>query len=236
MNLKCIIFDVDGTMADTERDGHRVAFNLAFAENDLKWVWDENLYGQLLKITGGKERIGYYQNNFLKQEVLSDDEIIQLHKCKTKHYIKLLEAGKIPLRKGVKELIEAAFKEGIRLAIATTTTPINVTTLLKSTLGENAENYFDVIAAGDIVANKKPAADIYNYTLAYLGFNANDCIAIEDSNAGLLSAAQAGIKTIVTTNGYTKNQDFSKAELVKSNCEEINTELLTQIIAGEIYV
>ena len=236
MKLKCIIFDVDGTMADTERDGHRVAFNRAFAEKGLDWQWHEKLYGQLLKVTGGKERIKYYQSDFIKKIILNDAEIKQLHACKTKHYVELLESGKIPLRQGVKQLIEQANALGIRLAIATTTTPINVSTLLKSTLGQNSEKKFDVIAAGDIVANKKPATDIYNYTLAHLGLNASDCIAIEDSNAGLISATDAGIKTIIVSNNYTKNQDFSKAVLVKPNFAEINPNLLIQITEGQVYV
>ena len=235
MKLKCIIFDVDGTMADTERDGHRVAFNLAFTEIGLDWHWDEDLYGQLLKVTGGKERMKYYQTDFINNLVLNDAEIKEMHKCKTKHYIQLLQQGKIPLRKGVKELIEQAQSENIRLAISTTTTPINVTTLLKNTIGEDAELLFDVIAAGDIVQHKKPAPDIYNYALKELNLKAENCIAIEDSAAGLESAVQAGIKTIVTTNNYTKNQDFSKAELVLPNFDEITTQLLNSTI-GENHV
>ncbi len=235
MKLKCIIFDVDGTMADTERDGHRVAFNLAFKEKGLDWHWDENLYGQLLNVTGGKERMNYYQNDFLKKEVLNDEEIKDMHQCKTKHYVELLKSGKIPLRKGVKELINEAIDQNITLAISTTTTPINVSTLLKSTLGEKAESLFKVIAAGDVIPNKKPAPDIYNYALEKLCLEASTCIAIEDSSAGLTSAVDAGIKTIVTTNEYTQNQDFSKAIKVYPNFSEINTHTLNQLI-GENYV
>ena len=220
MKLKCIIFDVDGTMADTERDGHRVAFNLAFDEQDLDWHWDEGLYGQLLAVTGGKERIDYYQRDFLHQNILSATAIKDLHACKTKHYIQLLESGKIPLRPGVKELILQAQKENIRLAISTTTTPINVTTLLKNTLGNEAESLFDVIAAGDVVANKKPAPDIYYYALINLGIKPNECIALE---------------TIVISNGYTQNQDFSKAQKVYPDFSQINTQLLNQLL-GENHV
>ncbi|HHL32326.1 MAG TPA: HAD family hydrolase [Oceanospirillales bacterium] len=235
MKLKCIIFDVDGTMADTERDGHRVAFNLAFAENGLDWHWDENLYGQLLKVTGGKERMKFYQQSFLNQNILSSTEIKQMHACKTKHYIRLLETGKIPLRTGVKDLIAQAQEQKIRLAISTTTTPINVTTLLKNTLGSESETIFDVIAAGDVVANKKPAPDIYYYALIKLGLKPQHCIAIEDSHAGLVSATAAGIKTIVTTNKYTEKQDFSAAEKIYPDFEQINTQSLNQLI-GENHV
>lgn len=235
MNLKCIIFDVDGTMADTERNGHRVAFNLAFAEIGLKWHWDEELYGQLLAVTGGKERIKYYQTHFIHKSKITDEQILELHRRKTQYYIKLLESGQIPLRKGVKSLIESTLENNIRLAIATTTTPENVATLLHKTMGISAERFFSVIAAGDIVANKKPAADIYLYTLDKLHLQADQCIAIEDSNTGLESAVNAGIKTIVTTNDYTKQQDFTKAVKVYPNFNKININLLQNII-GENHV
>ncbi len=235
MKLKCIIFDVDGTMADTERDGHRVAFNLAFDEKELDWHWNEALYSELLAVTGGKERMNYYQTGFLKQNILNQQEIKDLHAIKTKHYIQLLESGKIPLRKGVKDLIKVAKKQNITLAISTTTTPVNVTALLKANLGENAESLFKVIAAGDIVKHKKPAPDIYYYALKKLKLKADNCIAIEDSEAGLKSAVQAGIKTIVTTNKYTQNQDFTQAQQIHSDFSQIDTQLLKNII-GETHV
>lgn len=230
MNLKCIIFDVDGTMADTERDGHRVAFNLAFKEKKLDWQWDEELYGELLRVTGGKERLKYYQIGFLKKLLLTDVEIKNMHACKTKHYLRLLKAGKIPLRHGVQRLIKQAKSNNIRLAISTTTTLINVRTLLKNTLGDDAEQLFEIIAAGDIVPYKKPAPDIYNYVLTNLGLKATECITIEDSSSGLTSSVQAGIKTIVTTNSYTENQDFSKAEAIYPNFNQINIQYLNQLI------
>ena len=222
-------------MADTERNGHRVAFNLAFAEKGLNWNWDEELYGKLLQVTGGKERIKYYQTDFLKQQVLTDEEIKDLHACKTKHYVELLQSGQIPLRSGVQELINEALQKKIKVAISTTTTPVNVTTLLHATLGKKSENLFSEIAAGDIVANKKPAPDIYFHTLNNLNLRADDCIAIEDSEAGLESAVNAGIKTIITTNLYTQNQDFSKAELVTNSLAEVNLNQLENII-GENHV
>lgn len=222
-------------MADTERDGHRMAFNLAFDELGLDWYWDEELYGKLLAVTGGKERIAYYQHEFLHQNILTADTIKDIHVCKTKHYVQLLESGKIPLRTGVKELIQQAQKENIRLAISTTTTPINVTTLLNSTLGDGSESLFDVIAAGDIVSNKKPAPDIYYYALIKLGLKPYECIALEDSSAGLNSAVQAQLKTVVINNGYTQNQNFSKATAVHKDFSQIKINYLKQLI-GENHV
>jgi HAD superfamily hydrolase (TIGR01509 family) len=216
--LKALIFDVDGTLADTERDGHRVAFNLAFAEAGLDWDWTEEIYGQLLQVTGGKERMRFFLDNFpatRPQTADLDGYIAELHKAKTRFYTELLGQGRIPLRPGVEQLLEQARQHGIRLAIATTTTPENVTALLENTLGAASLGWFDVIAAGDIVPAKKPAPDIYVWALEQLQLQADDVIAFEDSDNGLRSARDAGIeRVIVTVNGYTSEQDFTGATLV----------------------
>ena len=215
--LKALIFDVDGTLSDTERDGHRVAFNRAFTEAKLDWCWDVETYGLLLKVTGGKERIRYFLKDFqpgFEAPVHLDGFIRKLHQSKTRHYVELLQSGAIPLRPGVERLLNEARSAGLRLAIATTTTPENVTTLLSSTLGAESIDWFDVIAAGDVVPNKKPAADIYQYALNEMELSAAECVVFEDSENGLLSSMQAGLKTIVTVNGYTLDDNFDGALIV----------------------
>jgi HAD superfamily hydrolase (TIGR01509 family) len=223
MTIKAIIFDVDGTLADTE-DGHRKSFNKAFAENGLDWHWDVALYDKLLKVTGGKERIKYFVSDFLTgYERPSDfDEFVKhLHKVKTGHYTTMLREGAIPLRPGIKQLIEDAYQAGIKLAIATTTTAENVTALLEVGLGKDWEKYFAANGCGDIVPHKKPAPDIYLWVLDKLSLKAEDCIALEDSNNGLRSALAAGIKTYVTTNPYTHRQDFIDAAAVLDDLSDL---------------
>lgn len=224
--LRAVLFDVDGTLADTERDGHRIAFNAAFAELGLDWIWDADLYGDLLKITGGKERIHHYMKNYAPagMEHMELDRldawIAKLHKIKTRHYVDLLEGGEIPLRPGVARLIQDLRDADIKIAIATTTTEENVTTLLKSTLGEDSLGWFDVIGAGDIVPGKKPEPDIYHWTLKQLGLTAQQCIAVEDSENGLKASLAAGLDTVVTVSDYTRLQNFNGAALVLSDLGE----------------
>jgi len=214
--VKAIIFDVDGTLADTE-DAHRIAFNRAFAENHLDWNWDAALYDKLLKVTGGKERIKYFVSDFLNgyaQPENFDEFVKHLHKVKTAHYTAMLADGHIPLRPGIKQLINEAHANGIILAIATTTSPENVAGLLEVGLGRDWQSYFASVGCGDIVPLKKPAPDIYCWVLNDLGLAAADCIALEDSNNGLCSSLAAGIKTYITVNHYTRNQDFTGAAAV----------------------
>ncbi|MFP4610576.1 MAG: HAD family hydrolase [Thiohalophilus sp.] len=217
VELAALIFDVDGTLADTERDGHRVAFNRAFAEAGLDWEWDVATYGELLSITGGKERMRHYLEQYQPATTLPGDPaewIAGLHRAKTRHYEALLGEGGIPLRPGVERLLREAREAGYRLAIATTTTPANVTALLANAVGPDAVQWFEVIAAGDVVPAKKPAPDIYAYAMATMGLEPAQCIAFEDSHNGILASKGAGLKTIVTINDYTRDHDFNNAELV----------------------
>lgn len=215
--LKAFLFDVDGTLSDTERDGHRAAFNRAFEEYGLDWHWDIDTYGKLLAVTGGKERMQYYADNFLDQNNLPDNLaslIPELHQAKTRHYTQLLSTGAIPLRPGVERLIKEARQRDFRLAIATTTTPENVTALLTHTLGADSIEWFEVIAAGDIVPAKKPAPDIYDYALEAMQLSAEECIAFEDSSNGIKATKGANLSTIITVNDYTKDHDFLDAIIV----------------------
>ena len=216
--LQALIFDVDGTLADTERDGHRPAFNRAFQEAGLDWDWTVPLYGELLAVTGGKERILHYlrhwQPDFLERPDLVDF-IAELHQRKTAHYLDLLRSGAIPLRPGVLRLLGEARDAGIRLAVATTTTPENVTTLLECAGHADLPGWFEVIAAGDIVPAKKPAPDIFVYALEHLGLPPAACVAIEDSANGVRAALGADLKALlVTVSTYTQNEDFGGAALV----------------------
>ncbi len=214
---EAFIFDVDGTLADTERDGHRVAFNQAFAGFGLDWYWSEETYGELLAVTGGKERMRHYLHSRKlpqRHDPGLDRLIADLHALKTRNYVELLEQNAIPLRPGIERLLREARGSGIRLAIATTTTPQNVTVLLENALGTDSLGWFDVIGAGDVVPRKKPAPDIYHYVLRELGLGADACLAFEDSANGLIAARGAGLPTIVTRNFYTAADDFSGALLV----------------------
>ena len=230
--LKALIFDVDGTLAETEKDGHRVAFNRAFAATGLDWHWSVELYGELLAIAGGKERIRYYleqyQPNGQPQANLTNF-ISKLHQAKTEYYRQLLEQGAIPLRPGVKRLITEAREQGVRLAIATTSALPNAMALLQVFLNPD---WFEVIAAGDIVAAKKPAPDIYHYVLQQMNLKPEECMVLEDSYHGLQASTAAELKTIVTVNDYTQNQDFGNAVLVLNHLGE--PEQTFKVIQGQI--
>ena len=214
MPIKALIFDVDGTLAETE-EAHRQAFNDTFKANGMDWHWDVPMYGLLLKTTGGKERMQAFQTTQCPEGPQMDwDRIKALHAQKTERYVEILAEGGLPLRAGVADLIERAASAGLRLAIATTTSRPNVDALAACCWGKTPEDIFEVIATGEQVEAKKPAPDLFELALERLGLPASDCLAFEDSRNGVLSATGAGLRTIVTPGMYTVDDDFSGAEAV----------------------
>jgi HAD superfamily hydrolase (TIGR01509 family) len=215
VTLEALIFDVDGTLADTE-ELHRQAFNGAFYEYGLRWNWNPHVYAALLHLSGGKERIRHY----LEGLDLDREErrrivalIPDLHAAKTRLFARLVESGRAPMRPGVVRLMREAHEAGVRLAVASTTTPANLEALVSKYLGDDAVGWFSVVAAGDQVANKKPAPDIYLLVLRTLGVNASECVAFEDSERGLRAAQAAGLFTVVTPTFWTTNEDLASADL-----------------------
>ena len=208
-----LIFDVDGTLAETE-ELHRQAFNHAFVRHGLDWHWDRAVYKDLLRVTGGKERIRAYHGRRENASPLSDADIAELHRVKTAHYAGLIETGCCPLRPGVTDLLTAAKARGQRLAIATTTSHGNIDALLSQALGMRWAADFDAIVAGDDVRDKKPAPDVYLEVLARLKLEASDCVAIEDSANGLIAASRANIPVLITRSMFFRDDDFSVARVV----------------------
>ena len=216
MSIEALIFDVDGTMADTE-EAHRIAFNLAFDRQRLGWTWTRTEYRALLSVAGGKERIATYIQALpvsagLRQRLIA--RVPEIHEDKTKFYSSAVSDGSVPLRDGVARLIDEALDAGCRLAIASTTTAVNIDALLQAGFGPRGLELFTVIACGDQVRAKKPAPDIYRLVLQTLGIGAERAVAFEDSANGLRSAVAAGLWTVVTPTFWTQGSDFSAAGLV----------------------
>lgn len=220
--LVALLFDVDGTLADTE-EVHRLAFNETFRAHGLDWEWDRALYGRLLAVTGGKERIRHYLERFrpaLLERRDADSWIALLHAEKTRRYTDWASAGQIRFRPGVARLVAEAREAGLRLGIATTTSPENVMALLESNLGPGGAECFEVIGAGDCVPAKKPAPDIYCWVMRKMDLESRSCLAFEDSNNGLKAGLGAGLATLVTPSTYTEGQDFAGACAVVSDLGE----------------
>lgn len=211
--LKALIFDVDGTLADTET-AHREAFNAAFVTAGLDWEWDETLYARLLMVAGGKERIAHYwrQVDPVKAgESGAAGTIARIHAAKTQEYEKRVSGGRLPLRPGMERLIREAHAAGMPMAIATTTTPANVEALLATPFGADWRRFFAAVCDASTPGRKKPEPDVYFAALAALGQPGADCLAFEDSENGLRAATAAGIPTLVTPTAYTVMHDFDAA-------------------------
>jgi HAD superfamily hydrolase (TIGR01509 family) len=228
--LKALIFDVDGTLADTE-SAHLAAFNHAFAEQGLDWHWDVVLYTSLLEISGGKERMLHYWKHVHPDMKDIDgsglrDTIDHLHALKTASYEAAVQGGAVQLRPGVLALIQQAHQQGLRLAIATTTSPVNIAVLLRNAIGPDWKDLFIVIEDASTAPKKKPHPQVYVQTLTRLGLPSVACLALEDSSNGLRAAVAAGIKTIITPNNFTSHHDFTGALRVLPNLEGVSVEQL----------
>ena len=216
MRLKALIFDVDGTLADTE-EAHRSAFNGAFEQLGIEWNWSKPQYAHLLRTTGGKERLTAYIESLAlppAQRAALLARVVEIHGVKTAIYTRLVLAGAVPLRDGVERLLDEAEGAGLRLAIATTTTFANIEALLGTTLGPGALQRFAVIGAGHDAVHKKPAPDIYQHVLRELKLGSDACAAIEDSGNGLKAAKGAHLFTVVTPSYWSRTDDFSAADMV----------------------
>lgn len=213
--LRALIFDVDGTLADTE-SAHRAAFNHAFMELGLDWHWDEALYTELLEISGGKERIRHYWKQVnpdiraLNGDAMQET-IARIHELKTAHYEAAIASGQVALRPGVLALVDEALTQGLQLAIATTTSPVNISALLRQAMGPAWRHNFSAIGDASSAPIKKPHPQVYLQMLDALKLDPSDCLAFEDSGNGLKAATLAGLATVITPTQYTRHHDFSRA-------------------------
>jgi HAD superfamily hydrolase (TIGR01509 family) len=214
--MEALIFDCDGVLVDTERDGHRVAFNRAFAALGLPFEWSVEEYGELLKIAGGKERMrSYFDKNRWPVEPVDRDVLIKrLHQLKTDYFIQLIESGELPVRSGINRIVDEAFSAGIRLAVCSTSNERAVTGVVKRLLGLERYAKFAGIFAGDVVSQKKPDPAIYQLAVQRLQLDPALCLVIEDSHNGLVAANRAGIRCVITTSTYTIAEDFDLAVAV----------------------
>lgn len=222
MGLQALLFDVDGTLADTEPQGHLPAYNEAFRELGLNWRWSPELYRELLLLPGGKERIVEYLKQYdpalgdHRSEIERDAKawVEHVHKIKSRYFRRLASTGKVTLRSGVRRLITEADQAGLRLAIVTNASRSSLEPFLEYTLGKELSGRVDFIVSGELVAHKKPAPDLYRLALLKLGVNAIECVALEDSSMGLIAATSAGIPTLITVNDDTRHHVFEDAILV----------------------
>ena len=214
--MEALIFDCDGVLVDTERDGHRIAFNLAFADRGIDVEWSIEEYKKLLSVAGGKERMKFFfeENGWPAKFEDREELIISLHKRKTHFFMQLIESGALPLRPGIKRLVDEAIAQNIKLAVCSTSNEKSVRLIVELLLGKQRESNFQAILAGDIVTRKKPDPEIYNLCVEELNINPQECMVIEDSRNGLMAAKAANFNCLITTNGYTADEDFTEADII----------------------
>ncbi len=215
--IKACFFDQDGVIIDTERDGHRVAFNRAFQEFDIPVEWDVETYRELLQVSGGKERMRHYLHTVGfgvdVPEDKEDDLIRRLHKRKTDIFIEMLEQGQLPLRPGVRRFMQEAADKGLVLGICTTSNQRAARAIADGILSDID---FAFVLAGDMVSNKKPDPEIYELALKRAGLGPQECFVVEDSSNGVVAARAVGLHVLATTNPYTEQEDLSQADIVVS--------------------
>jgi HAD superfamily hydrolase (TIGR01509 family) len=213
--LQALLFDCDGVLVDTERDGHRVAFNKAFAAKGLPVEWSVERYGELLHTAGGKERMRRHfdETEWPVDEAEQDAFIKDLHRLKTDVFMALISEGQLPLRPGIARVMEAAIKAGVTIAVCSTSSERAVQRIVDVMLDEGVAPKVSVFA-GDMVKAKKPDPAIYLMAVSELDLDGAQCVVVEDSHIGLSAATSAGIRCIVTQSSYTQNEDFSAASRV----------------------
>lgn len=227
---------MDGVLADTERDGHRPAFNLAFAESDLDTVWDVERYGVLLETGGGKERMNAHWDEVGWPETIPEpgrqDKVLDLHLRKTDIFMDMINKGNIPLRPGVLRLIDDAILADLKLAVCSTSNVKAVTNLVQTLMGPERAAKFSIFA-GDMVQKKKPAPDVYNMAVEQMRLDKSRCVIVEDSGIGLGAARAAGIACIVTKSSYTAGEDFTGASMVVDELgDDPATRVTLETLAG----
>jgi HAD superfamily hydrolase (TIGR01509 family) len=215
--IKAAFFDQDGVIIDTERDGHRVSFNMTFKEFGFTDEWDVEYYHELLQIAGGKERMKHHWKTRGFSRPLTEEEIDSLvkemHKRKTAIFVELIESGKLPLRPGIRRFMKELMEAGVKIGVCTTSNEAAAKAITEKILSDVK---FDVVLAGDVVKNKKPDPEIYNLALSKLGLQPEECFVVEDSKNGVKAAKAACMKTIVTTNHYTEKEDVDAGDVIVS--------------------
>jgi HAD superfamily hydrolase (TIGR01509 family) len=216
--IKAVFFDQDGVIIDTERDGHRVSFNMTFKEFGFTDEWGVDYYHELLQIAGGKERMKHHlQTKGFSKPVAPeqvDDLIKDMHKRKTAIFVELIETGKLPLRPGIHRFMKEAMDAGLMIGVCTTSNEQAAKAITGKILSDIK---FDIVLAGDVVSKKKPDPEIYNLALSKTGLKPDEIFVVEDSKNGVLAAKAAGARVIVTTNSYTEKEDVSAGDIIVTN-------------------